>query len=110
MLNVTDYGSNIVRQLIQGGSEHHRKPTDMETRGWTCQEALLPARVIHFGEADIAWRCRQTHKCEFGEIGSSGDWREFLASAARPPDEKDARRNWDLIAHYYAKQLFDQPT
>ncbi|KIH94060.1 hypothetical protein SPBR_05652 [Sporothrix brasiliensis 5110] len=37
------------------------------SRGWTLQEVVLPRRILHFFEYEMAWECQTTHHCECGE-------------------------------------------
>ncbi|KAI1113811.1 heterokaryon incompatibility protein-domain-containing protein [Nemania sp. NC0429] len=84
---------------------HNENQFDIETRGWTLQEFLLPPRVLHFGEFDITWRCRKVHTCQCGDIdnGRGYTWRETLAKAAKevPQDPDEALEWWAIVVSFY---------
>jgi hypothetical protein len=37
-------------------------------RGWVLQESLLPQRIIHYAEKEMAWECVGTCICECGHV------------------------------------------
>ncbi|KAJ2991966.1 hypothetical protein NUW58_g2330 [Xylaria curta] len=86
---------------------HSNRQLDIETRGWTFQEFLLPPRVLHFGEFDITWRCREVHICQCGNITGRDDgahtWRERLAKAAKqvPRNLSEALEWWAIVLSFY---------
>ncbi|KAK6827592.1 hypothetical protein PG987_010933 [Apiospora arundinis] len=104
-----------IRQEIN----HHRDETpDIETRGWTLQEFLLPPRVLHFREFDIEWRCKQRLTCECGSLGrgenTSSGWHQhhYMERAAKPPpkDHEGALRWWEYVVHHYTSRQLTNPS
>jgi hypothetical protein len=55
----------------------------INTRGWVLQERLLSPRVLHFGERQILWECRQK---DAAEVYPDGLPRENIRSVARLKD------------------------
>lgn len=46
----------------------HSLPTaPLGSRAWTLQEVVLPRRILHFFDYEMAWECQTTHRCECGE-------------------------------------------
>lgn len=89
---------------------HNTPPTDLETRGWTYQEYLLPPRILEFGPFDISWRCQKGHFCECADKGLKSDWgwRKVLSEQARPPrNVKSEAEQWWVrtVQHYTARTL-----
>lgn len=89
---------------------HDTPPTDLETRGWTYQEYLVPPRILEFGPFDISWRCQEKNLCECADIGSESDWgwRKVLSKQARPPRKvKSEAEQWWIrtIQYYTARKL-----
>lgn len=86
---------------------HDTPPTDLETRGWTYQEYLLPSRILEFGPVEISWRCQEEHLCECSgkgqNLNSDLDWREELSRQARPPKRtsSEAEQWWIRTIQYY---------
>ncbi|KAF4960858.1 hypothetical protein FGADI_691 [Fusarium gaditjirri] len=88
----------------------------LETRGWTLQEFLLPPRVLHFGESDIAWRCKTRIICECGQIDSQ-DLNTYnhrfldTQELANPPpnDSKGALEWWAEIVRVYTSRQLTNP-
>ncbi|EGU74888.1 hypothetical protein FOPG_15617 [Fusarium oxysporum f. sp. conglutinans race 2 54008] len=84
----------------------------LETRGWTLQEFLLPPRVLHFGEFDIAWRCKTRITCECGHLDrqetKQSPWHRFHmteeAAKAPPDDSEGALEWWEQVVHEYTSR------
>ncbi|KAI0096103.1 heterokaryon incompatibility protein-domain-containing protein [Nemania sp. FL0031] len=107
-LKVTSDDGNEATVYVRSRWIHHpREKLDIETRGWTFQEFLLPPRVLHFGNFDITWRCQETHVCQCGQITGMDDgahsWRERLAKATRPIPQKpsEAQEWWATVLTFY---------
>ncbi|KAG4025065.1 hypothetical protein MFRU_071g00200 [Monilinia fructicola] len=106
-VQVDDDNGNKATIYAKGRISHSDTPTDLETRGWTFQEFLLPSRVLHFGHFDITWRCWEVHTCECEFITGRHDgahtWREALAKAAKPISEniEEASEWWARVVCYY---------
>ncbi|KAI1087677.1 heterokaryon incompatibility protein-domain-containing protein [Rostrohypoxylon terebratum] len=82
----------------------YHDPLDIDTRGWTFQEFLLPPRVLTFGRFDITWRCQEAHACQCKSIGCNiCYWCEMLARAAKPVprDHNEALEWWATVVRYY---------
>ncbi|KAJ8132042.1 hypothetical protein O1611_g1579 [Lasiodiplodia mahajangana] len=100
--------SNVYATVSYQHSQHR---TNLETRGWTLQESIIPARVLHFGERDVTWRCREKHTCECGyisQVGIVSSWRTKLGKLARPPPEDlGGRIKWwyDVVSLYMPREL-----
>ncbi|KAL1617604.1 hypothetical protein SLS56_010894 [Neofusicoccum ribis] len=93
---------------IRADKNHWGGPSELEKRGWTFQEFLLPPRVLHFGEFDVIWRCKQAHKCECGQITGAAGWRKWLGELAKtvPADDFDALEHWeDIVSNYSVRSL-----
>ncbi|KAF7516247.1 hypothetical protein G7054_g14242 [Neopestalotiopsis clavispora] len=103
---VDDSGKDAVFR-IRGGTSHAGPPTDLETRGWTFQEYVLPSRILGFESFDISWRCRQTLTCECQYLRSASDWHRRLADYSRDgPDEHTAGGEWWAnMVRYYSKRF-----
>lgn len=89
---------------------HNTPPSDLETRGWTYQEYLLPPRILEFGPFDISWRCQEERLCECADIGleSNWGWREEMSKQTRPPrNVKGEAEQWWVrtVQHYTARSL-----
>lgn len=102
-------GSRAILRLM-AEPWHAAPPTDLETRGWTYQEYLLPPRILEFGPVDISWRCQKDLLCECADRGlkSYWGWREVLAKQARPPKnvKSEAVKWWETtVRHYTARNL-----
>lgn len=86
----------------------HSTTTDLETRAWTLQEYVLPARVLKFGEFDISWRCQQGQKCECNPRNDPvrDHWRHALAESCRPgaPDFGFAQTWWERMIYFYSNR------
>ncbi|KAI0384919.1 heterokaryon incompatibility protein-domain-containing protein [Hypomontagnella monticulosa] len=103
---VRDDSGNIATVYARGETVHEETPTDLETRGWTFQEFLLPPRVLHFNHFDITWRCQESHACECGYVtdeanGRYPSWRDSLAKVARPLAQKLDFQWWATVVHHY---------
>lgn len=89
-----------------------KEPPELETRGWTFQEFLLPSRVLHFGPFDVEWRCRERHTCECGKMdlknGRLSPWhrRHTLAEIAAniPENEGKAPVWWEGVVYAYTQR------
>lgn len=44
----------------------------LSSRGWTFQETLLSARILHLGQPGIYWSCREGYATEIQARGSAG--------------------------------------
>lgn len=92
---------------------HYTPPTDLETRGWTYQEYLLPPRILDFGPFEVSWRCQKDQICECTdtEFPSNWGWRGVLAKQARQPERvkiHDWEKWWMTTVQYYtARNLTD---
>jgi hypothetical protein len=53
------------------------------TRGWTFQEYLLSARVLHFGESELVWHCNEIQRCECGNVQATRSRREMQMTKLR---------------------------
>lgn len=89
---------------------HKTPPTDLETRGWTYQEYLLPPRVLEFGPFDISWRCQRGHfcECEDDSFPINWGWRGELARQTRPPENihRKVEQWWiSIVKHYTRRNL-----
>ncbi|KAK8867682.1 HET-domain-containing protein [Apiospora arundinis] len=98
---------------------HYRDETPcIETRGWTLQEFLLPPRVLHFGEFDVEWRCKQRLTCECGDLDRERSkqvaWHRhhFMekATEAPPTDHEGALRWWEVVVHQYTSRQLTNPS
>lgn len=115
-----DHGIEVVGNNDVKGTVYFRTPVnhderippELETRGWTFQEYLLPSRVLHFGPFDIEWRCRERHTCECGQMDleESGKplWhrRHILAGIAADLLENEGRALewWEEVVHAYSQR------
>lgn len=109
-INVTADDGNEASLYITAGHSHNTPPTDLETRGWTFQEYLLPPRILELGPFDISWRCQIAHLCECQDDGYGADWgwRRELAEQSLPPEKnKEEVEKWwtETIRHYTGRQL-----
>lgn len=104
-----------IRQEIN----HLRDETpDIETRGWTLQEFLLPPRVLHFGKFDIEWRCKQRLTCECGNLDRErqmqSEWHRHhymgRADKTPPKDHEGALEWWEDVVHYYTSRQLTNPS
>lgn len=92
---------------------HETPPTDLETRGWTYQEYVLPPRILEFGPFDISWKCQEDHFCECVDehFTMNWGWRGELAEETRPPENvpQDFEYWWiRTIRHYTGRSLTNQ--
>ncbi|KAK5988897.1 hypothetical protein PT974_10394 [Cladobotryum mycophilum] len=104
---VVDDNGRPMSLHIRGEPNHDTSPTELETRGWTFQEYLLPPRVIHFGDFDIIWRCREILACECGRITGTSQKRERMASVTRPiPDDANGiLEYWENVVYFYSSRV-----
>ncbi|KAF5632688.1 hypothetical protein F52700_6224 [Fusarium sp. NRRL 52700] len=117
---VDEYSKDVITDNGSVGSVYIRKPINhyqddipnLETRGWTLQEFLLPPRVLHFGAFDITWRCKARIACECGHLdrrkSHQAPWHRyrFIEEAARPPPDSryGALEWWEQIVHEYTSR------
>jgi len=100
--------------LTEGEIEQDLNDAPLQTRGWTFQERMLSARIIHFCAYSIFWECRQCFADKSRLLASDGTMAEKtvpgLATtihAAKkgvsiPSEESgDAARQWPTIARWY---------
>ncbi|KXH53515.1 hypothetical protein CSIM01_12758 [Colletotrichum simmondsii] len=92
---------------IRERTSHFTPPTDLETRGWTFQEYLLPCRVLKFGPFDISWKCNQAYICECQHNTGAAHWREELARHALPPQNSAEAEEWwaGILRQYTMRHL-----
>lgn len=103
-IEVIDDGGNASSLFIREPISHSTT-TDLETRGWTFQESLLPARVLGFGPFDISWRCQGRHTCECGEIKSMPGWRWILGRSCRPHSDTHTPKWWQGVVSIYSSRI-----
>ena len=111
----TDDGQRTLMFVRKCSIAHHREHPELERRGRTLQEFLLPPRVLHFGEHDIEWRCGSHFACECGEIklweaGSRLRWHRhnnFQESNRTPPDDPQGILVWweEVVNNYTNRNL-----
>ncbi|CAK7235045.1 hypothetical protein SBRCBS47491_009156 [Sporothrix bragantina] len=102
----------------------HSLPTaPLGTRAWTLQEVVLPRRLLHFFEYEMAWECQTTHHCECGDTtGFETPHLPMLGLALRASEDDDnkdktgintnnnidrshlARLNWMSLVEQYTKR------
>lgn len=104
-IQVIDDSGNVAHFRIREPTSHPMI-TDLETRGWTFQEYLLPARILGFGSFDISWRCQKEYTCECHEIDQLGHWRSRLSSSTRPRDKDvtDGTTWWQWMVSFYSSR------
>ena len=56
------------------------KVSRLSSRGWTFQETLLSARILHFGQSGIYWSCREGYATEMEAQGSKSPVGKITAS------------------------------
>ena len=67
-------GNPRIKMLLRNAS--YQKPLGREetpeaylgNRAWALQEAMLPRRILHFYEQEMAWECHESVHCECGEL------------------------------------------
>jgi len=69
--------------LDPGFLHHGDKDSKWSTRGWTFQEYLLSARVLHFGESELVWHCNEDQRCECGNVKATQSLREAQMAQLR---------------------------
>ncbi|KAF5246390.1 hypothetical protein FANTH_6906 [Fusarium anthophilum] len=111
--DVTTDKGRVASVYIRRPIDHYREDVpNLETRGWTLQEFLLPPRVLHFGNFDITWRCKTRITCECGHLDRQkrrqAAWHRyhFIEDAARPPpdDSERALEWWEQVVHEYTSR------
>lgn len=115
---IDDDGSSASLYIRRCVDHYGKEKIDLETRGWTFQEFLLPPRVLHFGEFDIEWRCKTRLTCECGaldcEAQGQAPWHRhhFIHEAAKPvsEDPEDALRWWETVVHSYTSRELTSPS
>lgn len=113
-----DDGSSAFLYIRQCVNHFGDETIDLETRGWTFQEFLLPLRVLHFGEFDIEWRCKSHLTCECGQLdrerSGQASWHRhhFIDEAAKPVPEdlEGALRWWETAIHFYTSRQLTNPS
>ena len=99
---------------------HSSQPTDLETRGWTFQESILPPRILTFDSHDITWRCRVDHLCQCGYFapdapGWTDNWRGDLFATTSLLGKLDywsadeIHGWWLSVVHFYANRRLTKP-
>lgn len=109
-IKVTADDENEASLRIRVVHSHATPPTDLETRGWTYQEYVLPPRIVEIGPFDISWKCQEEHICECGtwHFTRSWGWRGELVEGTRSPQNvsKDVEHWWiRIVKHYTARSL-----
>lgn len=115
---IADDGSIANLYIRECVNHYGDEEVDLETRGWTFQEFLLPSRVLHFGEFDIEWRCKTRLTCECGHLDveqaqqSSWHRHHFIHEAAKPVpgDSKGALEWWETVVHSYTSRSLTNPS
>ncbi|KAF5979203.1 hypothetical protein FBULB1_5846 [Fusarium bulbicola] len=111
--DVTTDKGRVASVYIRRPIDHYREDVpNLEARGWTLQEFLLPPRVLHFGNFDITWRCKTRITCECGHLDRQkrrqAAWHRyhFIEDAARPPpdDSEGALEWWEQVVHEYTSR------
>ena len=81
-----------------------RERYEIDTRGWTFQEFILPPRVLRYGKHDISWRCREACTCECELRGGiNGSWSVIAARLDLKEPEK-ALEWWKYILTDYTSR------
>ncbi|CAK7200914.1 hypothetical protein SEUCBS139899_003614 [Sporothrix eucalyptigena] len=95
----------------------HSLPTaPLGMRAWTLQEVVLPRRILHFFEYEMAWECQTTHHCECGDTtGFEAPHLPMLGLALRAVENDDikkdgmdhsrlAKLNWMSLVEQYSRR------
>lgn len=87
----------------------------LNTRGWVLQERILSPRVVHFGNKQVFWECRETITCETYPFGLPARLRENRAVDIKtilPGDApRDALRDVTRVDNLPSSYVFGpQPT
>jgi len=70
--------------FLDAGILHHcKEDPKWFKRGWTFQEYLLSARVLHFGESELVWHCNEIQRCECGNVEATRSRREIQMTQLR---------------------------
>ncbi|KAI4687669.1 uncharacterized protein J4E88_003260 [Alternaria novae-zelandiae] len=57
-IEIHDSEGDLEVYLVAQQTRNYALPSDpLETRAWVLQEQLLPSRSLHFGSANMFWRC-----------------------------------------------------
>lgn len=108
----TDDGDQAFGYIRESINHYQDDIPCLETRCWTLQEFLLPPRVLHFGEFDIAWTCKTRITCECGHLDRQETkqlpWHRFHmteeAAKAPPDDSEGALERWEQVVHEYTSR------
>lgn len=89
-------------------------------RGWALQERLLAARMLHFQERQIFWKCSTTNlSCEnipavWARLDATDhtafDIGQVAASGTTTREEKVVQENWSNVVDGYSAMELSQPT
>lgn len=60
-------------------------------RAWVVQERLLAPRVLHFGQTQVIWECRELSACELYPHGLPDAYQEWMLH------ERMSLSNWNQI-------------
>ncbi|KAJ4245717.1 hypothetical protein NW762_013841 [Fusarium torreyae] len=109
---ITDDGNRAFVYIREPINHYQDNVPNLETRGWTLQEFLLPPRVLHFGEFDIEWRCKTQITCECGHLDrqeyNQSPWHRHHSTevAVKPPpnDSEGALKWWERVVHEYTSR------
>ncbi|RGP66980.1 hypothetical protein FLONG3_8638, partial [Fusarium longipes] len=108
-----DYGKTVTIYAKDTHSSHSQSMYAIDARGWTLQESLLSPRVLHYGEHDITWRCRETVTCECGYLRRDKDnCRTSMIDAARLDllrNPEDASTWWARVIECYTSRKLSNP-
>lgn len=102
-IQVIDDSGNVAQFRIRE-SISHSMTSDLETRGWTFQEYMLPARVLGFGSFDISWRCQDQHTCECQGTDEVDHWRCKLGRSTRPHRLEGVTTWWQWMISFYSSR------
>lgn len=82
-------------QVVENHNMWARKLLDqpLNRRGWTFQERILSPRVIHFGNQQVFWECRECIACETYPLGLPASLRQNTAIDIKSLDLGDESRD-----------------
>nr|POE53267.1 hypothetical protein CFP56_28489 [Quercus suber] len=75
-------------------------------RAWTIQERLLAPRVLHFGQSQVYWECREANCCETHPNGVRLD-DNLIASDEREPTSSS--HQWKQLLNAPDRRYIDDP-